>query len=117
MAAHKVIGQRLDQRRIGLLVAEIKSHWAARVEVAAGRWIGWAGQVATDDDALAAFFDARVGHGHSRQQRLRVGVLRIVIDSVYGTQLDDFAQVHHSHAVADMPHHAQVMGDEEVSQV
>ena len=57
------------------------------------------------------------GHWHSREQGLRIGMLRIVVDIVNWAQLDDFAQIHHSDAIADMPHHAEVMRDEEIGQV
>ena len=40
-----------------------------------------------------------------------------VIDLVAAGQLHDDAQVHHGHAVADVAHHGEVMGDEQVGQV
>ncbi len=62
---------------------------AARAEAAAGRRVDRARHVAGQHDALAAPLDPRVGHGHRREQRLRVGVRGRVVDCVDRALLDD----------------------------
>ena len=42
---------------------------------------------------------------------------RPVADRRARTELDDLAQVHHRHPVADVPDHRQLVGDEQVGQV
>ena len=57
------------------------------------------------------------GARQRRQQRPRVGVpgpRRTARPPVAG--LDDLAEVHHRDPVADVPHHGQVVGDEEVGE-
>ncbi len=60
--------------------------------------------------------EARVGFGHRRQQRLGVGMLRVVVKRVAVGQFDDLAQVHHRDPVGDVAHHRQVVADEQVGQ-
>jgi hypothetical protein len=56
----------------------------------------------------------RVGYRHRRQQRLGVGVPRRVVEVGFGAALDQLAEIHHRHPIGDMPHHGEVMGDEDV---
>ncbi|MNW11813.1 hypothetical protein D3C71_2093470 [compost metagenome] len=41
---------------------------------------------------------------------------RVVIDLIIGAQLHRMAKIHHQHAVGDVFHHRQVMGDEDQRQ-
>ena len=75
------------------------------------------GQVAGEQDLLAAVLDHRVGHRHGGQQRPGVGVQRLGVEVVGGGLLDHAAEVHHADPVADVPHHGQVVGDDEVGEV
>ena len=59
----------------------------------------------------------RVRAGHRGQQRDRVGVHRGVVDRVPLAELDDLAEVHDRDPVADVAHHRQVVGDEDVGEV
>ena len=47
---------------------------------------------------------ARVGDRHRREQRLGVGVLRLVVELLAVGDLDDLAEVHHGDAVGDVLH-------------
>ncbi|GAB3008786.1 hypothetical protein GCM10023080_088460 [Streptomyces pseudoechinosporeus] len=50
---------------------------------------------------------------HRRQQGLGVGVLRVVQDRGGAARFDDPSPVHDDAVVADLPYHAEVVGDEE----
>ena len=63
-----------------------------------------------------ALLDHRVGDRHGREQRLRVGVQRVLVQLQPAGQLHQLAQVHHRHAVADVAHDGEVVGDEQVGQ-
>ena len=51
-----------------------------------------------------------------RQQRPRVGMLRIVEQGVDRPLLDDLAQVHHGHTIGSVVDDRQVVGNEQVGQ-
>src|SRR5215510_6918693 len=63
-----------------LLVLRAARHadGAARVEAAAGGRLDGAGHVALEEDALAP--DRGIGDGHRGEERLRVGMLRVVVE-------------------------------------
>ena len=50
------------------------------------------------------------------QKRLRVGVFGRLEQRLYVRDLDEFAQVHHRDAVADVPDHREVVRDEEIGE-
>ena len=56
------------------------------------------------------------GVGTARSSASRVGVLRVGVERLGRRDLDDAAEVHHRHAVADELHHLQVVGDEQEAQ-
>jgi hypothetical protein len=56
----------------------------------------------------------RIWNGNSREQGLSIGVLRILIEFPIRCEFHDAAQIHNSHAVADMLHHAQVVGNKKI---
>ena len=74
------------------------------------------GQVARQDDALALRLDVGIGHRHRRHQRLGVGMGRRGVDLVLAGHLDDLAEIHHGDVVADVPHDAEIVGDEDVGE-
>src|SRR5712692_2961952 len=88
---------------------------AARVEAAPRRRLDRARHVALEQDALA--LDRGVGDRHRGQERLGVGMLRVVVELLGRRDLHDLAQVHDRHARRDVLHHGQVVGDEQVRQV
>lgn len=61
----------------------------------------------------AVSFDTRVRNRHSREQRLGVGVERMVVKRAHGRDLDKLAVVQYAYAVAEEFHHRKVMRDEE----
>ncbi len=56
----------------------------------------------------------RIRNRHRRQQRLRVRMPRRREHLVHRPCLDRTAEVHHTHPVGDVPHHRQIVRDEEV---
>src|SRR5207237_10074193 len=82
---------------------------AARVETTTRGRIDRRGYVAFEHDAFAPRLDLRIGHGHGRDERLRVGHQRLVVDRVCVGQLDHLAEVHYGHAVGDVADGAQIV--------
>ena len=56
----------------------------------------------------------RIRCGHRRQQRLRVGMVRRVEQRVALGQLHQPAEIHHRDPVRDVPHHRQIVRDEQI---
>ena len=93
MARHKMAGADLDQR----------CHLRQIIQSA-----DRAGNIARQQ--LAPIVAARrIGHRHGRQQAARVGVLRILEHCAAWTNLDNLAQIHHRHPVADTFYHRHVV--------
>ena len=88
---------------------------AAGVEVAARGRIDGARHVALQHAFLP--LNRRVGHRHGREQRLGVGVLRVLEDRPCVGVLDDAAEIHHRDAVADVLDHREIVADEQVAEL
>ena len=65
---------------------------------------------------LPARLELGVRDRDRRQERPGVGVQGLVVERLPVGQLHDPAQVHHGHAVGDVPHDREVVGDEEIGQ-
>ncbi len=115
VAGHEVAGTLFREEGVDLL-ADVHHIRAAGVEMTAGGRVDRARHVAGEDDPLALLLDHRIGNRHRRKQGLRVRVQWRVVELVAVGHLDDLAEVHHGHAVGDVAHHRQVVGDEEVGQ-
>ena len=90
------------QRRF-LLVAHGFAMRTTGMKTAAGRWMDRAGNVALKNGAF--FLPAGIGDGNRGQQSPRIGMLRVTIDRVALGDLDDLAEVHDRHAMADVLDH------------
>src|SRR5436305_5803621 len=55
-------------------------------------------------------------HWYSGAQRLRVRMLRGRVDRALLRCLNELAEIHHRHSIRNVFHHAEIMGDEQVSQ-
>ncbi len=86
------------------------------MEAAAGRRVDRARDVALEDDPPALPLGDRVRDRDRRQQRPGVRVARRAVELLRRPELDDLAQVHDRHPVADVLHDRQVVGDEQVGQ-
>jgi hypothetical protein len=51
-----------------------------------------------------------------RQQRLRVGMQRPIVEIALARDLDQLAEIHHRDAVADVLHHGKVVSDEQIGE-
>ena len=78
-------------------------------------WMDGTGDIALQNGSL--FFPAGVGHGHSGEQRPGIGMLGVLIDGFTLGDLDDLAEVHDRHSMADVLDDSQIMGDEKVRQM
>ena len=58
-----------------------------------------------------------VGHRRGREQGLGVGVEGVFVEVRLGLQFHEPAEVHDGHPVADVAHHREVVGDEEIGQM
>src|SRR5699024_10390674 len=95
--------------RIQSLVQRASAH-----EGTARNFVGRAGKIPRENDAFSCAFYMGVGYGDRRQQRLRVGVLRVVEDLVDVTELDELSEIHHGDAISEVPDDGEIVGDEEV---
>ena len=89
-------------------------HRATGMKTAASGWVQRAGHVALQDNPLA--LQRRVRDGDGRHQRLGVWVQRVSEELLALGHLHHLAQVHHCHPVGDVLDHAQVVGNEQVSE-
>src|SRR5262245_54120532 len=90
--------------------AHIFGERAPRAETAT-RWrIDWIGRIALDRRFLRAL--ARIHRWPRREQRPRVGMLRIAVDRLDRSQLDDLAEIHHQDTVTEILHDIEVVADE-----
>src|SRR6202051_4127560 len=87
---------------------------ASGMEMAARRRLNGTWNLALQSDALPLHFWIR--DRDRRQQRLGIRVQRRGIKLARGRGLDDAAEIHDGHALADMLDDRQIMGDEEISQ-
>ena len=100
--------------RFGELVGELR---AAGTEPAAGRRVDRAGHVPGEHDPLARPFLLRgSGSGIAEISAWVYGCGGGGEQLLHRRGLDDLAQVHHRHPVGDVPHHRQVVRDEQVGQ-
>jgi hypothetical protein len=103
----------VDQRR-GDLGTDLGFERAATAQPAAGRRVDRRRYLALQRQLGRGL--ARVGLRHGGQKRLRVGMQRLGKQAIGWRGLDDPADIHHSHAVADVADHAQVMRDEQIGE-
>jgi len=103
----------VDQGRL-LDRADLLRLPAARAKAAAGGRVGRARHVAREDDPLALAALGGILDRDGGEQRLRIGMRRVLVDLLARPDLDDLPEVHHGHAVRDVADDGQVVRDEEV---
>src|SRR5690348_17143895 len=89
---------------------------APGTKAAAARRVQRARDIAAEDYPFALVALGRFADGHRGEQRLRIGMGRTLIDGLLVADLDDLAEVHHSHPCRDMPHDREVVCDKDVGQ-
>src|SRR5713226_4852044 len=107
----------LLQRRLDLAADRKLRDRAARVEPAAFRRVDRRWDLALEQDGLAARLELGVRVRDRAQQNLGVWVERVVVNLSAVRDLDDLAEVHDRHPVADVAHHGEVVGDEEIREL
>ena len=105
----------VDQRRLLLVRARrrLVLERAARAEAAARRRRERRRDVTVQHDARPRPLHDGVGDDRSREERLRVRVLRRREELGGRRRLDDLAEVHHGDAVAEVLDRCEVVRDEE----
>src|SRR5580704_15129755 len=96
--------------------ADILGTRAAGAEDAARRRLRGARYVPLEHDSFAHALDVWIRDRNGGDERARIGVELCAVDLVLGLDFHYLAEIHHGDAIADVPHHAQIMGDEEVGQ-
>ncbi|MPM20519.1 hypothetical protein SDC9_66949 [bioreactor metagenome] len=98
-----------------LLPANFHTLCAAVMEHTALGRVGGAGHVPLQTDAL--LFGGRVLLRDRGEERLRVGVEGTAVNRFRPSRFHNAAQIHHADAVADMPHHVKIVGNEQIGEL
>src|SRR5262245_54202569 len=101
----------IEQKARLLLGATLERERAARMKAASGRRIDRARHIALQHGARTPA--GGIGERHGGEQRPRIGVLALAVKLSGGNDLDDLAEIHHRHTVANVLDHPQVMRDEQ----
>src|SRR5260370_6340612 len=107
----------LFQRRLDLAADRKLRDRAARMEPAAFGRVDRRGDLALEQDGLAARLELGVRVRDRAQQDLGVWMQRVVVNLSTVRDLDDLAEVHDRHAVADVAHYGEVVGDEQIREL
>ena len=92
--------------------AECLDERTTGMETAPRRRVDRVGRIAGQRRGLGA--PVGVHRRHRRQQRLGIRVAGPLVDVVDGADFDDLSEIHDQHAVGDILHHIQIMGDEDI---
>ena len=105
----------VDERRllVGRARGRLVLQWAPCAEPAPGGRLDRARDVSLEHDAAAGALKLGVGLEGSGEKRLRVRMLRPREQLLSRSDLDDLAEVHHRHAVAQELDGGEIVADEE----
>src|SRR5215510_2794337 len=106
----------LSQARHGL-AASFDGQGATRMKHAAGRRIHRARHLALESPVLAPFLDRRIGDRHGLEQSPRVRMQRIAVQLITVGDLDHPSKIHDRDTMAQVPDHAEIMGNEQVGEL
>jgi len=84
------------------------------MKVATGGRVEGAGDLSLEDDMLTGLFNKGIGHGHRREEGLRIGVKRIFVEGHLIDDLHDTSQIHDGDTGTDVPDNGEIMGDKEI---
>lgn len=96
---------------VGQVVCESRT---SRAEAASGRRVGRAGHVALQHDAMPCSLLPGVWQRDRRQQRLRIGVCRLLEHGIDVTDFDETPEIHHGDPVSDVTNHSEVVRHKEI---
>src|SRR5262245_52299413 len=111
MAGNPVSPPNVLELRLDFLTNFLFVH-ATCMEMTALGWVDRTGYISFKNDAF--FLDRRIRNGYSREQRFCIGMLRMLVEILIGSQFDNLAEVHHRDPVADMLYDVQIMGNKEI---
>jgi len=107
MLRHKMARTGLFQRRLIPRSAQFRRQKTqSRVRIKRRR------QFARQFDPLARPFNLRIRNWHRRNERLRIGMQRLLIDRIAVRKLHNPPEIKHQYPVRNLTHHAQIMTDE-----
>ena len=116
MTGYPVFPFKLSQLRY-LLLALVNRHITSWMEVTTSGRIDRTGHISGKNDPLPGAIHNRIGYWYCRQQRYGIRMKRIRIELITLGDLDDLAEIHNRHSVADVAYNRQVVGYEEIGQV
>src|SRR5262249_15380258 len=106
------ISDLLPQRLLGLALGH--GLRTAGVEAAASGRIQGTWHITAEEDAGPC--DTGPGGGHRRERGLCVGMQRMGKEFIRSGPLDDFSQIHHEHAGADVTDDTEIVGNKQKGQ-
>ena len=102
-------------RRVGFAAGNRQG--AAWMEDAAARWVNRTGYFALDHRVGTLSFCLWIGNRYGIKQCPGVRVRRVIEQLVAFSKLHQVAKVHHGHTIRYMTHDAEIMRNEQISQV
>src|SRR5580700_4753674 len=115
MAGGEMAGTMLGKRRCRLRTNAL-CQGTARAKPTAGGRVDRARRLARKAQAFAPALDRSVRDRHGRDEIARIGMERRGEEILRRRDLRDLAEVEHHHAIRNMAHHREIMGDEEVGE-
>lgn len=115
MAGHPVAAAHVAELRL-LRPAAVCGVGAASGEPAAGRRVHGTGDLSLQHAAGAGPFHFRIGNGDGGNEGLGVGVQGVGVQLLRRTLLHYLPQIHYQNTVRQVPHHGQIMGDQQIGQ-
>src|SRR5262245_54562271 len=98
-----------------LMAAAVLRVAAARVEFAPAGAASDARHLSLDRDERPALL--RIRARNALHERFGIGMRRLAEDRLAVPLLHDTAEIHDGETIADMPHHRQVVGDDEIGEI
>ena len=98
------------------LGASLSCMGATGAERTAGGSVERTGNVAVENDSLVCSRDLGIGNRNSRDQRLGIGMERMVINFISVSKLDHLTEIHNGDAIAYVPYYEQIVSDEKIGE-
>src|SRR6266852_5139874 len=100
-----------------LALAFLAGDRTAGMENAARRRGQGRGNLALEGARRTRALDLRIGDRRGVEQRLGVGMRRMGVELVAVGDLHQMAEIHHRNSIRDMPHHRQIVGNEQKAEI
>src|SRR5579863_962426 len=115
MTSDQALPRRLAQHG-WLRAAAVDRFRAARMKRTSRRRIRRTRRLAAQRRIGTRTFGGRIGNGYGGEKRAGIRVLGTRVKLLRRRELDHLAEIHDGHAIGDLPHHAEIMRDEEVGE-